>query len=72
MAELEIREPGGDRSAGVANAGFQTALTVPTLSVSSNQGAGGWGGGVCVMSTCRQVVHHVKGWAERAGRRVSS
>lgn len=41
MAELEIREPGGDGSVGVANVGFQTALTVPTLSVSSNQGRGG-------------------------------
>lgn len=61
MAELEIREPGGDGSAGTANVGFQTALSFPTLSVRSNQGGVGWG-----LSTCRQVVH--AGWAERAGR----
>lgn len=36
MAELEIREPGGDGSA-AANVGFQTALSFPTLSVSFNQ-----------------------------------
>lgn len=45
MAELEIREPGGDGSAGAANLGFQTALSFPTLSVCSNQGGGGAGGG---------------------------
>lgn len=71
MAELEIREPGGDGSAGAANLGFQTALSFPTLSVCSNQGGGGaWGG--TGLSTCRQVVHHVKGWAERASRQGSS
>lgn len=37
MAELEIREPGGDGSTAAANVGFQTALSFPTLSVSSNQ-----------------------------------
>lgn len=45
MAELEIREPGGDGSAGAANLGFQTALSFPTLSVCSNQGGGGGVGG---------------------------
>lgn len=38
MAELEIREPEGDGRAAAANAGLQTALSFPTLSVSSNQG----------------------------------
>lgn len=38
MAELEIREPGGDGRAGAANVGFQTSLSFPTLSGGSNLG----------------------------------
>lgn len=42
MAELEIKEPGGDGRAGAANVVFQTAFLFPTWSAGSNQGREGW------------------------------
>lgn len=58
MAELETKEPGGDREGRCCHVGFQTALSFPTLSAGSNQGreAGYMQAG---------FVHRTKGKADR-------